>query len=109
MQFFSYIYGQYKCRLMSFSLKQIEFDRQIDLAQIREFRKTKNVEILNSVFAKYMHLIYGVGLKQLQSREKALGIIPQVFEQLQIEAEKNEISDLRSWLYKKTINACADK
>ncbi len=93
---------------MSFSLKQIEFDRQIDLAQIREFRKIQKIEILNELYTKYMHLVYGVALKNSQSRDNAKEIVSKVFDLFKSEVEQKEIDDLRNWLYQTTVSVCSD-
>ncbi len=42
--------------------KQLEFDRQLDLLQIKEFRRTGDMEVLGALYQKYMHLVYGVCL-----------------------------------------------
>ncbi|MBN1926018.1 MAG: sigma-70 family RNA polymerase sigma factor [Prolixibacteraceae bacterium] len=91
---------------MPSSKKQEEFDRQLDLLQIREFRKTGNLEILGELYHKYMHLVYGLCLKYLKNRADAQDAVMQIFEKLTIESVKQEIYHFRSWLYVVSKNHC---
>lgn len=84
---------------MPLTLKQEQFDKQLDLTQVRQFRKTGDVELLKQVYAKYITLIYGIGLKYLHDRSKSKELLRKVFDQLLVEASKYEISNLRNWLY----------
>jgi len=91
---------------MPSTLKQIEFDRQLDLLQIREFRKTGDMEILGKIFYKYIHLVYGICLKYLKDRDKAQDAVMQIFEKLTIEAIRQEIGHFKNWLYVVSKNYC---
>lgn len=91
---------------MPSSLKQQEFDRQLDLSQIRSFRNSGNLDTLGQLYQKYMYLVYGVGLKYYKDRDKASDLVIQIFEKLTVEAVKQEISNFRSWLYVVTKNHC---
>lgn len=96
----------WKSLYMPTSLKQQEFDRQLDLTQIRQFRRTGDLEVLGNVYKKYMHLVYGVGLKYFKDRDKASDLVMHVFEKLTVEAKKQEVSNFRSWLYVVAKNEC---
>lgn len=91
---------------MPSSLKQQEFDKQLDLTQIRQFRRTSDLEILGELYQKYMPLVYGVGLKYFKNRAMAQDIVMQVFEKLCIEAIKQDILNFKSWLYVVAKNHC---
>ena len=91
---------------MPISKKQVEFDRQLDLMQIREFRKTGNLEILGELYQKYMHLVYGLCLKYLKNKADAQDAVMQIFEKLTIEAVKQEINHFKNWLYVVSKNHC---
>lgn len=91
---------------MPSSIKQQEFDRQLDLTQIREFRRSGDLDILGKLYEKYMFLVYGVGLKYFKDREKARDLVMQIFEKLTIETVKQEITNFKSWLYVVTKNQC---
>lgn len=91
---------------MAYTGKQLEFDRQLDLLQIKEFRRTGDMEILGELYGKYMHLVYGVCLKYLKSRDDAQDAVMQIFEKLTIEAIRQEIKHFKSWLFVVTKNFC---
>lgn len=91
---------------MPASLKQQEFDRQLDLTQIRAFRNSGDLEILGKLYHKYMYLVYGLGLKYFNDREKASDMVMQLFEKLAVEAVKHEINNFKSWLYVVAKNQC---
>jgi len=91
---------------MPSTLKQLEFDRQLDLLQIREFRKTGDMEILGKIYYKYIHLVYGVCLKYLKNRVAAQDAVMQIFEKLTIEAIRQEIGHFKNWLYVVSKNYC---
>ena len=91
---------------MPSSLKQQEFDKQLDLTQIRQFRRTGDLELLGNLYQKYMPLVYGVGLKYFKNRVIAQDVVMQIFEKLAIEAVKSDILNFKSWLYVVTKNHC---
>ena len=91
---------------MPSSIKQEEFDRQLDLTQIRAFRKNGDLEILGRIYLKYMPLVYGVGLKYLKNRVMAQDLVMQVFEKLTIEVVRHEIKNFKGWLYVMAKNQC---
>jgi len=91
---------------MPSTLKQLEFDRQLDLLQIREFRKTGDMEILGKIYYKYIHLVYGVCLKYLKNRDAAQDAVMQIFEKLTIEAIRQEIGHFKNWLFVVSKNYC---
>jgi len=91
---------------MPSSLKQQEFDRQLDLTQIRQFRKTGDIEILGKVYEKYMPLVYGIGLKYFKNRVMAQDLVMQIFEKLTVELVKQDVSNFKSWLYVVAKNQC---
>lgn len=98
----------YKLKLLNMpsSLKQQEFDRQLDLMQIREYCRTDNLEILGRLYHKYMHLVFGLGLKYFKDREMAGDLVMQIFEKLTVDVKKQDISNFRSWLYVVSKNQC---
>ena len=91
---------------MPLSIKQEEFDKQLDLTQVRTFRRTGDLSILGDLYEKYMSLVYGVGLKYLKDRIKAQDLVMQVFEKLTVELVKHEIQNFKSWLYIVSKNQC---
>ena len=73
---------------------------------LQEYLKTGDLEILGSLYSRYMHLVYGVCLKYLSDRERAKDAVSQIFEHLITEIPKFEIQNFKSWLYVVTKNFC---
>ncbi len=91
---------------MPSSLKQQQFDRQIDISQIREFRSSGNKNALAEVYNKYIHLVYGLGLKYFQNRGKAQQLIIDVFKMLVDQAKNSDIANVRNWIYMCAKDLC---
>jgi RNA polymerase sigma-70 factor (ECF subfamily) len=90
------------------SQKQLEFDRQLDITAIREYRRTKNPVIISEIFQKYALLVYGVCLKYLSKRELAKDAVKRIYMALPAKVQKTDINNFREWLYGDTIEICDD-
>ncbi|HKM94321.1 MAG TPA: hypothetical protein VJY41_11765 [Prolixibacteraceae bacterium] len=86
--------------------KQIEFERQLDLTLIRQFRKTGKLDLLSDAFDKYVPLLYGVAYKFLKNRTASQSAVVLIFEKLCIETVKTDINNLRQWLYVEIKDYC---
>jgi len=62
--------------------------------------------VLGSLYARYMHLVYGVCLRYLKDRDDAKDAVMQIFEKLIADAQQHEIRQFKSWLYVLTKNFC---
>jgi RNA polymerase sigma-70 factor, ECF subfamily len=93
---------------MIFTHKQIEFERQLDLTNLRQFRKTGDLSYLEDAYDKYLPLVYGVAYKCIQNRSKAQQLVIKVFDKLTVDALSNDIHCLRSWIYKAIKGYCVD-
>jgi len=71
-----------------------------------QFTRNGSLETLGALYSRYMHLVYGVSLKYLESREDARDAVMQIFEKLIIELPGQEIRNFKSWLYVLTKNFC---
>ncbi|MDA3878786.1 MAG: hypothetical protein PF436_00220 [Prolixibacteraceae bacterium] len=88
--------------------KQLEFDRQLDLTAIREYRRTKNLRIIDELYQKYALLVYGVCLNHLKKRDLAKEMLVQIFKIVQERIAKADVKHFREWLYELTLQECAD-
>jgi RNA polymerase sigma-70 factor, ECF subfamily len=91
---------------MKSTVKQHEFDRQLDRLEIRSFQRDGDMSVLENLYAKYIHLVYGLALNCLKNREQAKRTTQIIFEKLTVEAVKSEIQNLKLWLYIATKNHC---
>jgi RNA polymerase sigma-70 factor, ECF subfamily len=86
--------------------KQLEFDKQLDLLQIRQFRRTGDIQIITGLYQKYAHLVYGVCLKYLKNRSAAISAVKNILEEITVTAQKQDIPNFKGWLYVSTKNYC---
>lgn len=76
---------------------------------MEKFRSSGDLEKLGMLYERYMHLVYGVCLKYLKSREEAQDGVIAVFEKLVIELPRHEVQNFKSWLHVLTKNYCLMK
>ena len=81
-------------------------DSNPDSELLQKYLETGNLEILGELYNQYIHLVYGVCLKYLNSREESKDAVNKIFENLIVEIPKFEIQNFRSWLYVVTKNYC---
>ena len=77
-----------------------------DESLLRQYHSSGDLEVLGSLYERYMHLVYGVCLRYLKDREDAKDTVMQIFEKLITDAQQHEIRQFKSWLYVLTKNYC---
>ena len=87
-------------------LKTISASVASDKDLVYEYQQTGNLQVLASLYQRYMELVFGVCLKYLEDSEKAKDAVMQVFEELVIKLKKHEVDNFKSWLYTLAKNHC---
>ena len=64
------------------------------------------MEVLASLYQRYMELIYGVCLKYFKEQERSKDAVMQIFEELVPKLLKHEVDNFKSWLYQVAKNYC---
>jgi RNA polymerase sigma-70 factor (ECF subfamily) len=77
-----------------------------DESLLKRYHSSGDLEVLGSLYERYMHLVYGVCLRYLKDREDAKDAVIQIFEKLITDAQQHEIRQFKSWLYVLTKNYC---
>lgn len=80
-----------------------------DLELIHEIKSGKQRLAMGELYKRYAHLMFGVGLKYLKSKEEAEDMLMIVFEKLKTKIGKSEIKNLKNWLYTVMKNECLMK
>lgn len=70
------------------------------------YRQNGDLQVLATLYERYMDLVYGVCLKYLGDPETAKDGVMQVFEQLIEKLQKHEVDNFKSWLYTLAKNHC---
>jgi len=63
-------------------------------------------EIIDELFERYIHLVFGLCIKYLKHEEQAQDMAMIIFEELAGKLQKFEINHFKSWLYTVARNAC---
>jgi RNA polymerase sigma factor (sigma-70 family) len=87
-------------------LKNISTPAASDKELVLDYQQNGDLQVLSSLYQRYMDLVYGVCLKYLADNEKAKDAVMQVFEELIIKLKKHEVDNFKSWLYTLAKNHC---
>jgi len=91
-------------------MKLIPFTRdrkkQTDQELLTLFLKKQNPEVLGELYARYMHLVYGVCLRYFKEPEKSKDAVINIYEKIQNDVHNHTIKNFKSWLYVVTKNHC---
>ena len=70
------------------------------------YKDSGNLDLLGELYARHMHLVYGVALKYLGDPDDAKDATMHIFEKLVSELPGLEIRQFKSWLYVLSKNHC---
>ena len=70
------------------------------------YLKNKESKIIDELYKRYSHLVFGVCLKYLKQKENAEDTTLEIFYQLGNKIEKQTIQNFKSWLFTITKNTC---
>lgn len=81
-------------------------ETQSDTDLMVAYKSQDDQEALGALFQRYMHLVYGLGLKYLKSREESQDAVMSIFEQVTKKLKTQEVTYFKSWLYIVAKNHC---
>ena len=87
-------------------LKNISNNDLPDKELVNLYKESGNMDVLATLFQRYMDLLYGVCLKYLKDPEKAKDAVMQIFEELVHKLNRHEVDNFKSWLYTLGKNYC---
>ena len=91
---------------MRFIKSKVKPPDESDEFLLQAYRKSHDMDLLATLFQKYMHLLYGLCLKYLNDEEAAKDAVMQIFEQLVDKVLLHNIKNFKSWLYVLARNYC---
>ena len=80
-----------------------------DDSLISRYKESGDLEVLTTLYQRYMELAYAVSLKYLKDSEASKDAVMEVFEELIEKLKKHEVANFRSWLYTVVKNHCLMK
>jgi len=87
-------------------LKNISNPGASDKELADTYRKQGDLQVLASLYQRYMDLVYGVCLKYLQDSDASKDAVMQIFEELVEKLRKHEVDNFKSWLHTVARNHC---
>jgi len=77
-----------------------------DAELIARYKSSGDLEILGTLYSRYMHLVYGVCLNYFKDEEASKDAVMQIFEELIPKLRIHEVQNFKSWLHVLTRNHC---
>jgi RNA polymerase sigma factor (sigma-70 family) len=91
---------------MNWFSKKKKSEETDDESLLNSYVSSGDLNLLGQLYRKYMPLVYGVCLKYLQDEEQSKDAVMQIFEELIVKVNRQEIKQFRSWLYVLSRNFC---
>lgn len=91
---------------LKFIKNNTRINEQDDIALIADYKNSGNLEVLATLYNRYMHLVFGVCLNYLKDEELGKDAVMQIFEELVVKLRIHEVQNFKSWLHVLTRNHC---
>ncbi len=73
---------------------------------LQKYKESKEVIYIGEIYSRYIHLVYGVCLAEINSRQKAQIAVMNIYDKLIAKESLPEEKDFKLWLYVVTLNYC---
>lgn len=80
-----------------------------DQLLISRFKATGDLQVLATLYGRYMDLCYAVSIKYLKDADSAKDVVMEIFEELVDKLKKHEVTNFKSWLHTVVKNHCLMK
>ena len=87
-------------------LKKISTPSSTDTELVAAYQQQQELEILATLYQRYMELVYGVCLKYLPDEESAKDAVMNIFEELIVKLKNHQVENFRGWLHVLAKNHC---
>ena len=84
------------------SKKKIRSEKDV----IDSYQESGDIELIGTLYDKYIHLVYGVCLNYLKNREDSKDTVMQIFEKILEDLKTTKVENFQSWLYVVSKNYC---
>lgn len=91
---------------MKFIKNNARIEEQDDTSLISRYKSSGSLEVLGTLYNKYMHLVFGVCLNYLKDEEQSKDAVMQIFEELIVKLKVHEVQNFKSWLHVLARNHC---
>jgi RNA polymerase sigma factor (sigma-70 family) len=87
-------------------IKKISTPDSTDADLVTAYQQGHELEILATLYQRYMELVYGVCLKYLPEQESAKDAVMNIFEELIVKLKTHQVENFRGWLHVVAKNHC---
>lgn len=91
---------------MKFIKNTAKINEQDDLSLIANYQNTSDLEVLGTLYNKYMHLVFGVCFNYFKDEELSKDAVMQIFEELVVKLKVHTVQNFKSWLHVLARNHC---
>ncbi|RZK47225.1 MAG: sigma-70 family RNA polymerase sigma factor [Pedobacter sp.] len=91
---------------MKFIKNTAKINEQDDASLIASYQQTGDLEVLGTLYNKYMHLVYGVCFNYFKDEEQSKDAVMQIFEELIVKLKIHQVLNFKSWLHVLSRNHC---
>ncbi|MBK7556806.1 MAG: sigma-70 family RNA polymerase sigma factor [Chitinophagaceae bacterium] len=87
-------------------IKNISSDQSPDRELLIAFKQTGNINLLSTLYQRYMDLVFGVCLKYFKDAERSKDAVMDIFHELNTKLRVHEVENFKSWLHVRARNHC---
>ena len=91
---------------MKFIKNTSKINEQDDLSLIAAYQRSGDLEVLGTLYNKYMHLVFGVCFNYYKDEELSKDAVMQIFEELVVKLKIHQVQNFKSWLHVLSRNHC---
>jgi len=90
-------------------ITNISSDDREDHELVSAYQASSDLNVLTTLYQRYLDILYGVCLKYLDDPESAKDAVMDIFEELAQKLPKHEVTYFRGWVYTLAKNHCLMK
>ena len=87
-------------------LKNISPDKSTDRELLAAFKTTGDINLLSTLYQRYMDLVFGVCLKYFKDSERCKDAVMDIFDELNTKLRVHEVDNFKGWLHVLIRNYC---
>lgn len=87
-------------------LKNISPDKSTDKELLVSFKETGDINLLSTLYQRYMDLVFGVCLKYFKDPERCKDAVMDIFDELNTKLRVHNVDNFKGWLHVLTRNYC---
>ncbi len=87
-------------------LKNISSDQSTDKELLVAFKDTGDINLLSTLYQRYMDLVFGVCLKYFKDTERCKDAVMDIFDELNSKLRVHEVDYFKGWLHVVVRNYC---